>query len=134
MKSTPEVYLIEEVAVKVRLAPVSIYKEVSDSRKGIGSFPLPISKPGGKLRWLASDIEAYLQSLSNNDPPAQIASTSKRRQESKAFKQRQAAAQKALERHRSDHTTKRRPVKKDIASTNQKFKLPEPLPLRAADE
>jgi len=108
MGSTLEVYIIDDVAAKTRLAPVSIRKAVSDRRKGIGSFPLPISAPGGKLRWLASDIEAYLQSLSSAEPPVKVASASKRRQESKSFKQRQEAAQKALERHRSDRTAKTR--------------------------
>ena len=101
MESTLEVYIIDDVAAATRLAPVSIYKAVSDRRKGIGSFPLPISAPGGKLRWLASDIEAYLQSLSSTEPPVKVASASKRRQESKSFKQRQEAAQKALDRHRA---------------------------------
>lgn len=121
------IYLIHEVATKVRLAPASIYKAVANRRNGIGSFPLPISAPGGKLRWLVSDIEAYLQSLSNNEPPVKVASASKRRQESKSFKQRQEAAQKILERHRSDRTAKtRKPVKK--------YKHPEPLPRKAAGD
>ena len=101
MGSTLEVYIIDDVAAATRLAPVSIYKAVSNRRKGIGTFPLPISAPGGKLRWLASDIEAYLQSLSSTESPVKITCASKRRQESKSFKQRQEAAQKALDRHRA---------------------------------
>jgi len=101
MKSTTMILLIDEVAARLGLAPVTVRKYLAQRRQGIGSFPLPISVTGGKLRWLASDIEAYLQSLSSTEPPVKVASSSKRRQESKSFKQRQEAAQKALDRHRA---------------------------------
>ena len=127
MQSTSMILLLDEVAARLGLAPATVRKYLAQRRQGIGSLPLPISQRGGKLRWLTSDIEAYLQSLSNNEPPVKVASASKRRQESKSFKQRQEAAQKALERHRSDFAAKtRQPVKK--------YKLPEPLPYQSADK
>ena len=106
MELKPRILLVHEVATLLRIAPVTVYRHLALRRKGIGTFPLPISTAGGKLRWLASDIEAFLQSQSNAMPPAKVASTSERRQEAKTYRDRQDAAQKVLVRHRRDRTTR----------------------------
>jgi hypothetical protein len=63
------------------------------------SFPLPISNKGGKLRWLTSDIESFLESQSAS-PPQVIQPIRQSRQEKKEFQRRQALAAEALQRHR----------------------------------
>jgi len=90
------VLLISEVAILLRIAPVTVYRHLAQSRQGIGLFPLPISANGGKLRWNADDIERYIQSQSNIAPP----NVGNPVQLKKTFEQRQIAAQRVLDRHR----------------------------------
>jgi len=100
MESTPRILLIGEVASLLRISIPTLRRWLHESRRGQRNFPIPISEIGGKCRWLASDIEAFIASQSVaplTNPP-----TSKKiRQDKKAFLQRQALAEKTLERHRS---------------------------------
>ena len=99
------VLLIDEVSSRVRLAKVSVYRAVADRRKGIdNSFPLPISRPGGKLRWLSIDIENYLQSRPPppeplSQPPVTTPVNRSKKQTAKSFRDRQEAARQTLKRH-----------------------------------
>jgi len=99
MESTPRILLIREVATLLRVANVTIYRWLAESREGRGHFPLPVSQRGGKLRWLATDIEAFLQSQSTAVPPVNVTSATKRRQEAKEYRNRQERATAALRRH-----------------------------------
>ena len=62
-----EIVLLPEVAARLRVSIGTVTRRLAERRKGIGDFPLPISKPGSKGRWLASDIDQYiaLQKTSN---------------------------------------------------------------------
>jgi predicted DNA-binding transcriptional regulator AlpA len=95
------VVLIDELAALLRLSKSSIYR-----MKSRRILPSPISTQGGKLRWLASDIESFIQSQSNTAPPIKVVGASERRRKEKAFKQRQDAASKALEKHRHNRKEK----------------------------
>jgi predicted DNA-binding transcriptional regulator AlpA len=93
------VALIDEVALLNGVSESTIRKWLADRRRGIGTFPLPISKNGAKLRWLRSDILTYLSSQSQATQPV-ASSTQQVRRDQKEFHQRQAEAEKALARHR----------------------------------
>ena len=91
-----KVLLIDEVASLMRVANVTIGRWLAESRAGRGDFPLPISRRGAKLRWLATDIEHYLASQSGTSVPANFVSPAKQQKE---YRRRQDAAQAALARH-----------------------------------
>jgi predicted DNA-binding transcriptional regulator AlpA len=93
------ILLIDEVATLLRVTPSSVHRWLGQRRKGIGSFPLPISNKGGKLRWLSSDIESFLESQSAS-PPQVISPARQMRHDRKDFQKRQALAAEALQRHR----------------------------------
>ena len=91
-----KVLLIDEVAALLRLSQSTIYRLIAESRVGRGDFPLPISRRRGKNRWLASDIERYLESLSATKAPVNFVSPAKQQRE---YRRRQDAAKAALARH-----------------------------------
>jgi predicted DNA-binding transcriptional regulator AlpA len=90
----PKVLLIAEVAALLRVSQTTIYRWTSESRAGRSDFPAPISRRKGKNRWLAADIERYIESQSAGLPeyvrPAQ---------RKKDYQCRQDAAVTALARH-----------------------------------
>ncbi|MDR0327104.1 MAG: helix-turn-helix domain-containing protein [Planctomycetaceae bacterium] len=90
----PKILLTDEVAALMRVANVTIYRWLAASRSGQGNFPLPISRRKGKNRWLAADIERYIESQSAG--AREFVSPAKRRKE---YQRRQDAAKKALARH-----------------------------------
>lgn len=59
----PEILILPEVADRLRLSKASVHRLLADRRRGVGTFPLPLSK--GKLRWLSTSIDQYVQSLSS---------------------------------------------------------------------
>jgi len=78
------VLLIEEVAEILGLSTFSVYRLVEQRRNGVGGFILPISKKGAKMRFLASDLEFYIQSRTSPvsaSPVRQSKADAKRRQE-----------------------------------------------------
>jgi len=93
-----QVLLIDGVAEMLEVSPSTISRWTGESRKGFNTFPLPISVKGGKRRWLLSDIEQYLESQSTAKavPPT----VRQKRRSAKAFQERQAATDRALERYR----------------------------------
>jgi predicted DNA-binding transcriptional regulator AlpA len=103
------ILLIDEVASLLRVAPSSAHRWLGQRRKGIGSFPLPISNKGGKLRWLTRDIELFLESQSTS-PPQVISPARQMRQDKKDFQKRQALAAEALQRHRSSSSRRKEKV------------------------
>ena len=90
----PKVLLIDEVAALMRVANVTIYLWLAESRAGQGSFPQPISRRGAKLRWLAADVERYIESQSAGLPV--FVSPVKRK---KDYQRRQDTANAILARH-----------------------------------
>ena len=93
------ILLINEVAEMVEASPSSISRWCEESRKGLNTFPLPVSARGGKRRWLLSDIEQYLESLST--VKAVPASVRKPRRNAKAHAQRQSVTDRALAKYRT---------------------------------
>ena len=89
------VLLIGDVAAMLKVSESSIRRWCEEARKGNGKFPLPISARGGKCRWLLSDIEGYLASLSTAATPIPAR---QQRRSTKAFQARQERTDKALER------------------------------------
>ena len=100
MEQRQMIILIDELAALLRVHPSTIRRWLADRRRGIGSFPLTVSSPGCKCRWLLSDIEAYIasQSQANAIPPVTPSARQVRRDQ-KEFQERQTAADKALLRH-----------------------------------
>lgn len=101
MTSTEMILLIEEVAALCRVAVSTIRRWLGERRKGRGNFPLPISPPGYKCRWLSSDIARWLES--QRVPPivsTPVTSARQRRKKATAFQQRQEAVKQGLLRHR----------------------------------
>jgi len=97
------ILLIDEVATILRLSKSSVYRMNS---QGILQS---ISTRGGKLRFLASDVEALLHSQSNKAPMLNATTSAKnRKREEREYKQRQEAASKALQRHRISRKVNRK--------------------------
>jgi len=94
-----EILLIDEVAKMLKVSPSTLSRWAEESRKGTGTFPLPVSARGGKRRWLLSDIEQYLESLST--VKAVPASVRKPRRNAKAHAQRQSVTDRALAKYRT---------------------------------
>lgn len=105
MDSSPRILLIHEVAILLRVAVSTIYRWLAESRNGRGHFPLPISDRGKRLRWLASDIEAFLQSQSQIVAPSNVSSPAKQmKKEAEDFQIRQRRAAETLQRHRDSRS------------------------------
>ena len=97
-----KVLLINEVALMLRVAPVTIRRWIHLSRNGKKNFPLPISVRNETCKWLSSDIEFYLQSRSAqcSTAPPNVNSLAQQKREAKTFEQRQVAAKRVLDSHR----------------------------------
>ena len=91
-----EILLINDVAGRLKTSPATLYRWVSDRRKGIGSFPLPISLPGQTLRWNSEHIDTWCRSQTSpavNTPAPRSKTSAKERQ------RREEAVAQAMERH-----------------------------------
>ena len=104
------VMLIDEFASLLGLAKVTVYRTVADERKhGTGQIPMPISRPGGKMRWRVADVERFLQSTAPpprsppQPPPVNTPINSSKKQAAKSYQNRQEAARQALKRHGINH-------------------------------
>jgi len=94
-----EILLVREVALRFRANVSTVNRWLHQRRKGQGNFPLPISPPGGKLRWLAADIESFLRSQSNVSSPIVLTSIAQKRRDDKSHAIRQAEAAATLRKH-----------------------------------
>jgi len=56
-----EILLVAEVAERLRLSVRTVTRLLTERRNGVGDFPLPISATKSKGRWLASDIDKYIE-------------------------------------------------------------------------
>ena len=93
-----QILLINEAAEMLKVSPSTLSRWTEESRKGTGTFPLPISARGGKRRWLRSDVERYIESLSTATSPVPAR---KPRRNAKAHAQRQSATDRALAKYRT---------------------------------
>ena len=94
-----KILLIDEVAIAVGMSVSSIRRWLRLAREGKMIFPAVISQPGAKLRWLASDIEMFLQSRSNTPLSIPVPNPVKQRQGEKDRQRRNEIARQVLERH-----------------------------------
>ena len=100
---THEILFLGEVAQRLRLSTASVNRLLAQRRKGEGLFPLPLSTFKGKGRWLASDIDAYIESLSDCNVAANVPVKSER-QKAREFADRQKRAKATLEQHGINRT------------------------------
>jgi predicted DNA-binding transcriptional regulator AlpA len=92
-----EIIFIREVAKRIGTSIATVNRYLALRRQGIGNFPLPISPFKGRGRWLESDIDRYLESLSacNATPRAPP-----KQKKERNYQNRQELAEKGLnERH-----------------------------------
>ena len=79
----------------LKISEATLYRWVSESRRGAGTFPLPISQFGRTLRWNSDEIDAWCRSgTPANLPPARPAKTTV-----KELRHRVEAMLEALQRH-----------------------------------
>jgi predicted DNA-binding transcriptional regulator AlpA len=96
---THTILLIDDLAELLRTSKSNVYK-----LKKQGKLPIPLSMPG-KLRWLASDIEAFLQSRAPPPVNAPTATKQRKKQEQK-YRERQQRAEQTLQRHKLNRNTR----------------------------
>ena len=94
-KKKRKVLHIDGVANRVGMSVSWVQKEQA---KKESTFPKKISPPKCKGRWLASDIDRWLESQSSVNGVVPVPAKSKKRQE-REFAERQQRAKQALERH-----------------------------------
>jgi len=99
------ILFLPEVAARLRVSTTTVRRLLFRRRKGEGTFPLPISQFKEKGRWLASDVDKYIESLSNVNVPVQVPS---KKQQEREFQQRLEVARAELRKHGIDHTKKKK--------------------------
>jgi len=77
---------------------VTIYRKVAAARAGQSRFPVPVSDNKERLRWCATDVEAYCQARAAPQLPVSVVSPSPAKQ-TKAQREQQEATLQALARH-----------------------------------
>ena len=98
MNTQHEILLLPEVAERLRVSTATVNRLLAQRRRGEGFFPLPLSTFRGKGRWLASDVDAYIESLSGCNTASSVPAKSDR-QKSREFAERQKRARRTLEQH-----------------------------------
>ena len=95
-----KVLIIDEVASKVRRSKSCINRWLGLSRRGQGTFPLPLNEgTGGAGLWLESTIDAWLESQAIAASP--LPTPARKRRSASAAQARQAATERALDRFRT---------------------------------
>ena len=97
MELRHRILFVKQVAARLGVSVASVNRYLALRRQGIGIFPLPISPFKGRGRWLESDIDRYIESLSacNATPPV----PSKQKQERSYQKRQELATTGLAERH-----------------------------------
>jgi len=96
MELRHKILLIKQVAARLGVSVASVNRYLALRRQGIGTFPLPISPFKGRGRWLESDIDRYIESLSACNATTPIPSNQKKERN---YQRRQDLAEAGLERH-----------------------------------
>ena len=94
-----QILFLPEVAERLRLSPGTVNRLLAQRRKGEGHFPLPLSGTKCKGRWLASDVDKYIESLASINIPVQVQTVKQQKQN---YQKRQEAARKILRQHGID--------------------------------
>ena len=91
------ILLIKQVAARLGVSVASVNRYLALRRQGIGTFPFPISPFKGRGRWLESDIDRYIESLSacNATTPA----PSYQKKERNYHNRQESATVGLMERH-----------------------------------
>jgi predicted DNA-binding transcriptional regulator AlpA len=84
-----EILLKDDVMNRLKISEATLYRWVSESRNGIGTFPLPVSLPKRTLRWNSDAIDDWCKAQQPARKP-------------KPKKRDQKAMSAALERHGLD--------------------------------
>jgi predicted DNA-binding transcriptional regulator AlpA len=87
-----EILLINDVTSRLKISQNTLYRWISESRAGRGTFPLPISLPGRTLRWNSDDIDAWCQPKAIT--PARKAKVTAKQRQKKADAIQQALARR----------------------------------------
>ena len=91
------ILFITQVAARLGVSVASVNRYLALRRQGIGTFPLPISPFKGRGRWLESDIDHYIESLSACNAAPNVPAKQKKERN---YENRQTLAEKGLkERH-----------------------------------
>jgi predicted DNA-binding transcriptional regulator AlpA len=93
-----EILLLPEVAERLRVSTATVNRLLAQRRKGIGTFPLPLSTFKGKGRWNSADVDSYIESLSAVNVIA-VPVKIPEKQKAREFIDRQNSARKTLEQH-----------------------------------
>ena len=88
-----KILLKTDVMDLLKISEGTLYRWVSESRSGKGTFTLPISQPGKTLRWNADDLEHWCQ------PKVAITKQSTKRPKTTSPSQKQASLQSTLKKH-----------------------------------
>jgi predicted DNA-binding transcriptional regulator AlpA len=56
-----EILLKSDVMDRLKISEATLYRWISESRTGTGTFPLPVSQPKRTLRWNSDDIDQWCQ-------------------------------------------------------------------------
>jgi predicted DNA-binding transcriptional regulator AlpA len=93
-----QILFLPEVADRLRLSTATVNRLLSQRRRGEGTFPLPLSTFKGKGRWLASDVDHYIENLSTvNASPKDT--TPVKKPNAREYQNRQRAAKDILRKH-----------------------------------
>ena len=94
-----EILLKDDLMNRLKISEATLYRWVSESRTGSGTFPLPISQPGRTLRWNSDEVDAWCQSKTR---VAVTSSSRKTKNTAKDRERRHEAVLKAMQRHGLD--------------------------------
>ena len=89
-----EILLKNDVLTKLKISEATLYRWISESRSGAGTFPLPVSQPKRTLRWNSDDIDRWCN-LKPVEPTIKHTKTSKKKQ-----KQDADSLQRAVMKHK----------------------------------
>jgi len=93
-----KILLLHEVAERLRVSASTVSRWLAQARQGKTNFPLPISTARGKGRWTAESIDQWVASQYVQNPFPNRAKRKEERRNERAFRERQAACDRALER------------------------------------
>jgi len=102
------ILFIKDVARLMGLSVPSVNKLLRLARAGKPTMPLPISPPNSKGRWLASDVEDFLQSQSTRNciTPPNVSPVKQVKREQRDWDKHQAEIKRRLQEHAAGRKVK----------------------------